>query len=123
MAEVEDAKITVRMVPIWLTFIVYGIVSSVRYTYFIEQSNHMHCKLGTWEVPMEAILMLGGWCQEMTTLMAYFDISRNREARLSRGLPLILIGCGMCYMVVSCVVAAEVEIREAKSDKKPWFTG
>ncbi|KAL8526742.1 hypothetical protein ACS0TY_015810 [Phlomoides rotata] len=58
VTEVESAKITLRMVPMWTTFIVWGIVSSVGNTYFIEQASKMNRKLGTWKVPLQILLLL-----------------------------------------------------------------
>ncbi|XP_035841325.1 protein NRT1/ PTR FAMILY 5.5-like [Helianthus annuus] len=44
--EVEDTKIGIRMLPMWSTFIVVGIVLSIGNTYYLEQANHMDRKLG-----------------------------------------------------------------------------
>ncbi|XP_073158648.1 protein NRT1/ PTR FAMILY 5.5-like [Henckelia pumila] len=41
VSEVEEAKTVIRMVPLWLTFIVVGFVSSHANTYFVEQATHM----------------------------------------------------------------------------------
>nr|GEV46979.1 protein NRT1/ PTR FAMILY 5.5-like [Tanacetum cinerariifolium] len=45
VGEVEETKIGIRMLPMWLTFIMIGIVLSIGNTYFLEQANHMDRKL------------------------------------------------------------------------------
>ncbi|KZV15241.1 hypothetical protein F511_26387, partial [Dorcoceras hygrometricum] len=67
VAEVEEAKITVRMVPMWLTFIICGIVSSFGNTYFVEQAKKMDRKIGKWKVPLQILLMLFGWSKRVFT--------------------------------------------------------
>ncbi|KAL8526738.1 hypothetical protein ACS0TY_015806 [Phlomoides rotata] len=73
VTEVESAKITLRMVPMWTTFIVWGIVSSVGNTYFIEQASKMNRKLGTWKVPLHILLLLSHWAKKL-----FIDSLANR---------------------------------------------
>ncbi|KAK9289700.1 hypothetical protein L1049_007859 [Liquidambar formosana] len=44
VTEVEETKITIRMIPMWMAFIICGVVSSIGNTYFLEQANHMNRK-------------------------------------------------------------------------------
>ncbi|KAD3067726.1 hypothetical protein E3N88_35606 [Mikania micrantha] len=55
--EVEDTKIGVRLLPMWLTFIVIGIVLSIGNTYYLEQANHMDRKLGKIKVSIPIFLL------------------------------------------------------------------
>ncbi|GAV68519.1 PTR2 domain-containing protein [Cephalotus follicularis] len=48
VTEVEETKISLRMIPILITLIMCGVVSSVGATYFLEQANHMNRKLQKW---------------------------------------------------------------------------
>ncbi|KAL8237210.1 hypothetical protein R6Q59_018291 [Mikania micrantha] len=54
--EVEDTKIGVRLLPMWLTFIVIGIVLSIGNTYYLEQANRMDRKLGKIKVSIPIFL-------------------------------------------------------------------
>ncbi|KAF8391988.1 hypothetical protein HHK36_022328 [Tetracentron sinense] len=49
---VDETRVTLRIIPIWTTFIVCGIVISVGNTYFLEQASHMNNKLGSLHVPV-----------------------------------------------------------------------
>ncbi|KAI7756059.1 hypothetical protein M8C21_019788, partial [Ambrosia artemisiifolia] len=55
--EVEDTKIGIRMLPMWPTFIVIGIVLSIGNTYFLEQADHMDRTLGKIKVSIPIFLL------------------------------------------------------------------
>ncbi|KAM7461022.1 hypothetical protein LguiA_029143 [Lonicera macranthoides] len=42
--EVQETKSVIRMIPMWITFIICGVVLSIGNTYFLEQGNHMNRK-------------------------------------------------------------------------------
>ena len=52
LAEVEDTKSVVRMIPMWMTFIMCGVVISIGNTYFLEQAKDMNQKVGKWKIPL-----------------------------------------------------------------------
>ncbi|XP_041025515.1 protein NRT1/ PTR FAMILY 5.5-like [Juglans microcarpa x Juglans regia] len=45
--ELEQAKIFARMIPLWITFIMCGVVSSIGDTYFLEQA-YFNMQTGKW---------------------------------------------------------------------------
>ncbi|KAL1545509.1 protein NRT1/ PTR FAMILY 5.5-like [Salvia divinorum] len=49
--------ISLRMLPMWLTFLVCGIISSTGNTYFVEQAKKLDRHLGSWEVPTQVLLL------------------------------------------------------------------
>ncbi|KAH6761990.1 hypothetical protein C2S52_019423 [Perilla frutescens var. hirtella] len=109
VAEVEDAKIAIRMVPMWMTFVVCGMVSSTGNTYFVEQANNMNRRLGKLKLPPQILLLaqrsanklFGSWAE---TLL---------EDRW-KGTPAIGIGVAMTSSVLCCIVAAVVETKRLK---------
>ncbi|KAL2500552.1 Protein NRT1/PTR FAMILY 5.5 [Forsythia ovata] len=56
VTEVEETKTIIRMIPVWLTFIFCGVVSSIGFTYFIEQLDHLNPKVGRLKVPPIVLL-------------------------------------------------------------------
>ncbi|PIN25041.1 H+/oligopeptide symporter [Handroanthus impetiginosus] len=106
VAEVEEAKIVVRMIPMWITFIVCGIVSSIGNTYFIEQANHMNHKLGNWKVPLQILLLLYMWARSLFSLLAvgFSKISEKHG-------PPVGIAIAMIFSVLCCITAARIEKR------------
>ncbi|XP_022851727.1 protein NRT1/ PTR FAMILY 5.5-like [Olea europaea var. sylvestris] len=112
VAEVEEAKIVVRMVPMWMTFIVCGIVSSMGNTYFLEQANHLDRKLGKWTLPLPVFLLLFNGAKTL------FSISYSRLARCFAGYkkyaPSVGIAVAMVLSVLCCITSAKIEIRRLK---------
>ncbi|KAL3839417.1 hypothetical protein ACJIZ3_024008 [Penstemon smallii] len=106
VSEVEEAKIAVRMVPMWMTFIICGIVSSIGNTYFLEQANHMNRKIGKWNVPLPILLLLFKWAKFIFSTIATKFISKNKEYR-----PPIGIAVAMIFSILCCITAARMERR------------
>ncbi|KAL8526715.1 hypothetical protein ACS0TY_015785 [Phlomoides rotata] len=111
VTEVESAKITLRMVPMWTTFIVCGIVSSVGNTYFIEQASKMNRKLGTWKVPLQILLLLSQWAKKFL-----FDSLAKRVLKKHKtyGSPIGIV-VAMIFSILCCITAARVEISRLKT--------
>lgn len=104
VAEVEDAKIAVRMVPMWMTFIVCGIVSSIGNTYFIEQANKMDRYIGKWKVPTQILLLLFGWGKNIFGFFATQYLSKSKRYGPSIG-----IAVAMIFSILCCITAARIE--------------
>ncbi|KAK4478497.1 hypothetical protein RD792_013974 [Penstemon davidsonii] len=60
VTEVEETKTIICMIPVWMTFILCGVVSAIGFTFFIEQLNHLNPKVGRLKVPIVALL----YCHE-----------------------------------------------------------
>ncbi|KAL0338211.1 UNVERIFIED_CONTAM: protein NRT1/ PTR FAMILY 5.5 [Sesamum angustifolium] len=106
VSEVEEAKIAVRMIPMWLTFIICGIVSSVANTYFVEQANNMNRKVGKWKVPLQVLLLLNKWAK------VWFGVTANRTLKKYKQYAApIGIAMAMVFSVLCCITAAKVETR------------
>uniref|UniRef100_A0A2N9FAI1 Uncharacterized protein n=1 Tax=Fagus sylvatica TaxID=28930 RepID=A0A2N9FAI1_FAGSY len=50
--EVDETKIFICMIPMWMTFIMCGVVISVGNTFFLEQADKMNHKVGKLKVPL-----------------------------------------------------------------------
>ncbi|KAL6534365.1 hypothetical protein OROHE_013290 [Orobanche hederae] len=109
VSEVEDAKTGVRMIPMWLTFIICGIVSSIGNTYFVEQANHMNRRIGKWNVPLPTLLLLSGWAKSLFASLASCLLKKSKKYAPSIG-----IAISMIFSILCCVTAARIEIRRLR---------
>ncbi|KAK2966123.1 hypothetical protein RJ640_018376 [Escallonia rubra] len=106
VTEVEETKMGIRMIPMWMTFIICGVVLSIGNTYFLEQANHMNRKVGRLTVPLPFLLVL-------------YDFSKSQFAKIYAGLakclgkyaPPVCIALAMLFSILCCITAAKVETR------------
>lgn len=69
VTEVEETKTIIRMIPVWMTFILCGVVSAIGFTYFVEQLDHLNHKVGRLKLPSVVLL----W---------FFDQTQNQCVKL-----------------------------------------
>ncbi|KAK1561818.1 hypothetical protein Q3G72_001257 [Acer saccharum] len=111
VTEVEGTKSLLRMIPICMTFIVMGVVSSIGLSYFIEQANHLNQKVGRLTVQLPILLWL-------------YDIAKSKFAGVyvkftnllnslgcRKYAPVIGIAISMILAILCCITAAKVEAR------------
>ncbi|KAH6769237.1 hypothetical protein C2S51_014573 [Perilla frutescens var. frutescens] len=58
------------MLPMWITFIACGIVSSTGNTYFVEQAKNLDRNLGKWKVPTQVLLLAQTWLGRLLAFVA-----------------------------------------------------
>ncbi|KAL8237208.1 hypothetical protein R6Q59_018289 [Mikania micrantha] len=104
--EVEDTKIGVRLLPMWLTFIVIGIVLSIGNTYYLEQANHMDRKLGKIKVSIPIFLLF--YTITSNIFAEFYSFLTTLSKKYA---PPIGIATGMLLSVLCCITAAKVETR------------
>ncbi|XP_073271478.1 uncharacterized protein [Primulina huaijiensis] len=51
VTEVEETKVIVRMIPVWMTFILCGVVSALGITFFVEQLENLDQKVWSLRFP------------------------------------------------------------------------
>lgn len=106
MREVEDTKIGIRLLPMWLTFIVIGIVLSIGNTYYLEQANHMDRKLGNIKVTIPIFLLF--YTITSSIFARFYSLLTTGTKKYA---PPIGIATGMILSVLCCITAAKVETR------------
>ncbi|KAJ0459953.1 putative proton-dependent oligopeptide transporter family, MFS transporter superfamily [Helianthus annuus] len=104
--EVEDTKIGIRLLPMWLTFIVVGIVLSIGNTYYLEQANHMDRKLGKIKVTIPIFLLF--YTTTSSIFARFYSLLTMTTKKYA---PPIGIATGMILSVLCCITAAKVETR------------
>ncbi|XP_057807967.1 protein NRT1/ PTR FAMILY 5.5-like [Salvia miltiorrhiza] len=106
VSQVESVKILIRMVPILSSFIMCGVVASIGNTYFIEQASHMNSRIGSWEPPLQLLLLVFTLVKYSTMCsMAPMKIMLGKYGAIPSGM------LATMYSVVCCAVAAAVERR------------
>ena len=105
--EVKNTKIFICMMPMWMTFIIFGVVISVGNTYFLEQAKNMNHKVGKLKVPLPIFKIFYDLVKDLFTKL-YIEakkiIPRN-----------YLAPCGiivaMLLSILCCITAAKMESR------------
>lgn len=113
VTEVEEMKLIINMVPIWLTTLPFGICVAQTSTFFIKQSTALNRRIAhNFVIPpastysLAAIGMIVSVVIYDKILVPLFRKATGNE----RGINILpRIGIGMCFSVVTMVVAALVE--------------
>ncbi|XVF85788.1 hypothetical protein PTKIN_Ptkin17bG0145900 [Pterospermum kingtungense] len=102
--EVEQTKLVLNIIPMSMTFVVYGMVKSLGDTFFIEQANSI--REGT---PIVVLLII----QKVSQILVkkgYAMVIEKRIERIGRRYSDgVKIGLGMLASIICCAVASPVE--------------
>ncbi|XP_077241408.1 protein NRT1/ PTR FAMILY 5.10-like isoform X2 [Tasmannia lanceolata] len=113
LSQVEEAKGVLRLVPIWTTCLIYGIVYAQLSTFFTKQGATMERRIGSgFQIPAATLQSLIS--VSVIILIPIYDrvlIPIVRKfTRISSGITMLQrIGIGIFTSVISMVVAALVE--------------
>ncbi|XP_042404449.1 protein NRT1/ PTR FAMILY 5.6-like [Zingiber officinale] len=114
VTQVEELKLIIGMVPIWLTALPFGIAVSQSSTFFIKQASVMDRKLGGFEIPPASVFALGavGMLITVTLYDKLLEPAVRRATGQERGVSILKrIGVGMALSAVAMAAAALVERR------------
>ncbi|OVA06133.1 Proton-dependent oligopeptide transporter family [Macleaya cordata] len=113
ISQVEDAKAILRLVPIWITCLMYAVVFSQSMTFFTKQGNTMDRSIGPeFQIPaasihifvsISSIIFIAIYDRLFIPLSRAFTNKPNGITMLQR------IGCGMVLSIISMMVAAIIE--------------
>ncbi|KAG9453066.1 hypothetical protein H6P81_005970 [Aristolochia fimbriata] len=113
VTRVEETKLVVNMVPIWLACLVFGICIDQTATFFIKQASVMDRKLGThFTIPPATIYSLAaiGMIITVTIYDRVVVPFLRRATGNERGISILQrIGIGMAVVIVGLICAALVE--------------
>jgi peptide/histidine transporter 3/4 len=109
VTEVEETKIFIRMIPMWVTFTMCGVVSSIGETYFLEQANHMNRKVGKLKVPL-TMLPIFYKIAKSTLAKLYVEVAEKFTEKGS-GKYVAPVGniAAMLFSILCCITAAKME--------------
>ncbi|KAL6885951.1 hypothetical protein ACP4OV_010212 [Aristida adscensionis] len=119
VTQVEETKLVLAMVPIWVATLPFGMEAAQQTTFFIKQGTAMDRRLGArFEIPPASMFAIVA--AAMIATVALYD--RVLEPRLrratggERGISILRrIGVGMAFAVAGVTVAAAVERRRLSS--------
>ncbi|PSS23809.1 Protein NRT1/ PTR FAMILY 5.5 like [Actinidia chinensis var. chinensis] len=111
VTEVENTKLSLRMIPLCATLIFCGVVSSIGNTYFIEQANHLNHKVGRLSIPTVILFLFYNQGKQQFANLYYKIANLLGGSRSRKYAPTIGIGVSMIFAILCCVTAAKVEIR------------
>ncbi|KAL3623101.1 hypothetical protein CASFOL_031917 [Castilleja foliolosa] len=113
VTNVEEVKLIVNMIPIWLTTLPFGICVAQSNTFFIKQSTTLDRKITSdFTIPPASIAALSAF--GLISWIAIYDKvlvpCLRRITGNERGINLLpRIGVGMIFSVITMIVAALVE--------------
>ncbi|KAF8391984.1 hypothetical protein HHK36_022324 [Tetracentron sinense] len=106
----DETRVTLRIIPMWTTFIVCGILISVGNTYFLEQANHMNNKLGSLHVPVVFLFLYYN--------MLKWGNDQSFENLMTKNPAAVLASSPIFYSIICCIIAALVESKRLHVVKK-----
>nr|XP_023919455.1 protein NRT1/ PTR FAMILY 5.5-like [Quercus suber]XP_023919456.1 protein NRT1/ PTR FAMILY 5.5-like [Quercus suber]XP_023919457.1 protein NRT1/ PTR FAMILY 5.5-like [Quercus suber]POF01626.1 protein nrt1/ ptr family 5.5 [Quercus suber] len=108
--QIEQSRwMVIRMIPMWMTFIMCGVVISIGNTYFLDQANDMNRKLGKLKVPLLIFKFFYDLVKEKFHEQ-YVKVTKKLMIR-ERYVPPIGIFVAMLFSILCCITAARVETR------------
>ncbi|KAL3826046.1 hypothetical protein ACJIZ3_022075 [Penstemon smallii] len=113
VTKVEELKLIINIIPIWLTTLPFGICVAQASTFFIKQGTTLNRKITPhFQIPPATIYALAaiGMIASVTIYDKILVPFLRKITRNERGLSILQrIGIGMIFSVVTMVVAALVE--------------
>ncbi|XP_013634361.1 PREDICTED: protein NRT1/ PTR FAMILY 5.6-like [Brassica oleracea var. oleracea] len=115
LTKVEEAKLIINMIPIWLSVLVFGICAAQASTFFIKQATVMDRHVSgknSFTIPPASI-----YCLTAITLIMYVTVYDKllvpflrRNTQNQRGINILQrVGIGMFFAIITMIIAALVE--------------
>ncbi|KAK6247594.1 hypothetical protein QUC31_019159 [Theobroma cacao] len=123
----NQAKPLVKLLPLWITFIVYSLVEATRYTLFIEQSENLDDRIDLRipiysfnRIPLTSFYVLQNFTTFIISLLCDFLIKKfwSSEESIQHRARFARIGIGMFFAIGCCIAAWRVEVRRLSSISK-----
>ncbi|KAJ9694925.1 hypothetical protein PVL29_010414 [Vitis rotundifolia] len=113
VAQVKEIKSLLKMVPMWATFLVYGVVESTGSTFFILQTSNLSSPIVNSFV--DIVIAFNVMTSFTSFILSYlYELLIQRrwsDGRQKQGGLLVRIGVGMVSSVLCCCAAWLVEVR------------
>ncbi|KAH9313922.1 hypothetical protein KI387_022549 [Taxus chinensis] len=121
VTEVEEVKLVLRLFPIWVACLMYGVIFAQSPTFFIKQGSTMDRKIGSsFEIP--AASLQGFIALSIMVLIPVYDrifvpLARHITGN-ERGITLLQrIGVGIFSSLLAMVAAALIEMKRLQAAK------
>ncbi|XP_056686337.1 protein NRT1/ PTR FAMILY 5.5-like [Spinacia oleracea] len=115
VSEVEATKILIRLIPLWMTLIICGVVSSLGETYFMQQAESMNTELD----PSLVFLFFNVFANLLFTKLFEMIADEVVGSSISRKRWVSLVGIAVAMMlsILCCIAAAIVEKKRLRIAK------
>ncbi|XP_017982555.1 PREDICTED: protein NRT1/ PTR FAMILY 5.10 isoform X1 [Theobroma cacao] len=123
----NQAKPLVKLLPLWITFIVYSLVEATGYTLFIEQSENLDDRIDLRipiysfnRIPLTSFYVLQTFTTFIISLLCDFLIKKfwSSEESIQHRARFVRIGIGMFFAIGCCIAAWRVEVHRLSSISK-----
>ncbi|KAF3975809.1 hypothetical protein CMV_000960 [Castanea mollissima] len=119
VTKVEETKLLLNMIPIWLTSLTFGICIAQGPTFFVKQAATLNLKVtDNFKIPPASIIALGaaGMLVSVTIYEKILVPTLRKVRGNERGINILQrIGIGMALSVLAMSVAALVEMRRLRA--------
>ncbi|XP_028772954.1 protein NRT1/ PTR FAMILY 5.6 [Neltuma alba] len=126
VTKVEEMKLIINMIPIWVFTLPFGICVAQTSTFFIKQGASMNRKINDFEIPSASIFTLAA-IGMIVSITFYDKILVPLLRRLTgneRGINILQrIGFGMIFSIATMIVAALVEQKRLRTLEKDPLKG
>ncbi|KAK6943108.1 Proton-dependent oligopeptide transporter family [Dillenia turbinata] len=119
VTQVEQAKVMLRMIPMWASFLIPGLVLSIGNTYFTEVADGLNRKIFGIELPLTYLQMMYNVhkksAKKVYSNFRYGDAAEEDERK---HVSFVVTVLGNGYAVACLIVAALVEMKRLAVVKK-----
>ncbi|XP_022746659.1 protein NRT1/ PTR FAMILY 5.6-like [Durio zibethinus] len=126
VTKVEETKLVLNMIPIWLATLPFGICVAQAATFFIKQGATMNRNIGDFQLPPASIFSLAsiGMIISVTIYEKVLVPALRKATGNERGIKILQrIGIGMLFSIATMIVAALVEKKRLAAVKKDPVNG
>nr|GME13563.1 protein NRT1/ PTR FAMILY 5.6 [Ipomoea batatas] len=124
VTQVEETKLVLNMVPIWLASLMLGVCMSFGSTFFVKQSATMYRRIGHFEIPPASVFALSA-IGLLLSVIAYEKILvpvLRKQTGNERGISILQrIGIGLALNILGIAVAAMVERKRLSIAEREIF--
>ncbi|XWS67138.1 hypothetical protein CRYUN_Cryun05aG0261200 [Craigia yunnanensis] len=126
VTKVEEMKLILNMIPIWLATLPFGICVAQTSTFFIKQGVTMNRNIGDFQLPPASIYSLAA-IGMIISVIIYEKVlvpALRKATGNERGIKILQrIGIGMIFSITTMIVAALVERKRLAAVKKDPVNG
>ncbi|KAH9736417.1 protein NRT1/ PTR FAMILY 5.5 [Citrus sinensis] len=111
VTEVEETKRLLQMIPICLTFIMPGVVSSIGNAFFVEQADLLNKKVGNLKATTVILLPFYDSAQKNMANIYTWCLCCFALMGMKKYVPVVGFAVSMIVAILCCITAAMVESR------------
>ncbi|XVF29840.1 hypothetical protein REPUB_Repub16aG0005500 [Reevesia pubescens] len=109
-----------KLIPLWMIFLIYSVVEAAGTTFFIEQSDNLEDHIGNgFKIPLSFFFVLKSitsviisYLVDFLTSIWWNEVNQQQRARIVR------IAIGMLVSFLCCITAWQVEVHRLKLIKE-----